>query len=191
MIPTAHPSPQPKRHLDRFSGFRTGDRRVSLYFTMGYPFPPSKLPLPMTGIWTASNAWFPGPTRVLNPNGISLGATVFAGLTGVTDTPTDGQTDRQTMLLAVLGWQQQAASTYAVLRCGLKCNKLHRTRTASIQCCSSIHKSGLVGCHLHLVKFRHQYILTENHLCWCQPMWKHHILQHMRMKMTNLSERSN
>ena len=47
MIPAAHPSPQPKQHLDRFSRIRTGDRRVSLYFTMGRPFPPSKLPLPI------------------------------------------------------------------------------------------------------------------------------------------------
>ena len=46
-IPTAHPSPQPKQHLDRFSRFCTDDRRVSLYFTMGRPFAPSKLPLPM------------------------------------------------------------------------------------------------------------------------------------------------
>jgi len=30
---------QSKRHYDRFSRFRTGDRRVSLYFTMGYPAP--------------------------------------------------------------------------------------------------------------------------------------------------------
>ena len=39
--------------------------------------------------------WFPAPTRVSNPNGISIGAAVFAGLTNVTDR----QTDRQTMLL--------------------------------------------------------------------------------------------
>jgi len=38
MIPWAHPSPQPKRHLDRFSRFCRDDRRVSLYFTMGRPF---------------------------------------------------------------------------------------------------------------------------------------------------------
>ena len=38
--------PKPKRHLDRLSRFCTDDRRVSLYFTMGLPFP-SKLPLPM------------------------------------------------------------------------------------------------------------------------------------------------
>jgi len=36
-----------------------------------------------------------------NPNGILIGAAVFAGLTSVTDRPTERQTDRQTMLL---GW---------------------------------------------------------------------------------------
>jgi len=38
-----------------------------------------------------SNTWFLRLTRVLNPNGISIGAAVFAGLTSVTD--------RQTTLL--------------------------------------------------------------------------------------------
>ena len=40
---------------------------------------------------TTSNAWFPGPTPVL-PNGISIGSTIFAGLTSVTDRPTDHAT---------------------------------------------------------------------------------------------------
>jgi len=31
--------PTVQRHLDRFSCFRTGDRRVSVYSTMGTPFP--------------------------------------------------------------------------------------------------------------------------------------------------------
>jgi len=52
------------------------------------------------GIWTPSNAWYPGPTRVVNPNGISIRSAVFARLTSVTDRPidrqTDGQTDRRT-----------------------------------------------------------------------------------------------
>jgi len=39
MVPWARPSLQPKRHLDRFSRFRTAHRRVSLYLTMGRPFP--------------------------------------------------------------------------------------------------------------------------------------------------------
>jgi len=37
-----------------------------------------------------------GPTQVLNPNGSSIGAAVFAGLTSVTDRPTDRQTDNAT-----------------------------------------------------------------------------------------------
>ena len=47
------------------------------------------------GIRTPSNTWFLGSTRVLNPNAISIGSAVFAGLTTVTDR----QTDRQTTLL--------------------------------------------------------------------------------------------
>ena len=89
MIFTAHPSTQPKRHLDRFSRFRTGDRRVSLYFTMGCAFPPSKLPLPMEESGPPSATWFLWLTRVLDPNGISIGEAVFAELTSVTDSPTD------------------------------------------------------------------------------------------------------
>jgi len=40
--------------------------------------------------------WFPGPTRILNPNGISIGLAVFAGLTDVTDRQTETQSDRPT-----------------------------------------------------------------------------------------------
>ena len=57
----------------------------------GTPLPPSKLPLPMRRSGSPSNIWFPGPTRVLNPNGISIASAIFAGLTSVTD--------RQTKLL--------------------------------------------------------------------------------------------
>jgi len=61
--------------------FCTDDRIVSLYFTMGRP-PPQNCPLPWK-IWTPSNTWFPGPTRVLNQNGNSIGSTIIAGLTNV------------------------------------------------------------------------------------------------------------
>ena len=44
-----------------------------------------KLPLPMGGSGPPSNTWFFGPIRVVNPNGISIGSAVFAGLTSVTD----------------------------------------------------------------------------------------------------------
>jgi len=65
--------------------FCTDDCRVSLYFTMGRPFPPSKLPLPIGGSGPPSGTWFPGPTQVLNPNGILIGSAVLVGLTSVTD----------------------------------------------------------------------------------------------------------
>jgi len=42
------------------------------------------------------NTWFPESTGVLNPNGISIGAAVFARLTSVTDRQTVQQTDRGT-----------------------------------------------------------------------------------------------
>jgi len=52
-----------------------------------------------------STTWFPEPTRVLNPNSISIGSAVFAGLTSVTD--------RQTALL-VSNNRPHSASTYVV-----------------------------------------------------------------------------
>jgi len=42
---------------------------------------------------------------------MSIGSVVFAGITSVTDRPTDRQTDRPRYSVA--------ASTYVVLRCGL------------------------------------------------------------------------
>ena len=59
--------------------------------------PPLKIAPSHGGIQTPSNTWFPGPTRVLKPNGISIGSAVFAGLTNVTDR----QTNRQTTLYSV------------------------------------------------------------------------------------------
>ena len=49
---------------------------------------PLKLPLCM-GIWTPSNVRFLAPTQVYIPNGIWIGPAIFAGLTIVTDRPTD------------------------------------------------------------------------------------------------------
>ena len=43
-------------------------------------------------MWTPYNTWFLEPTRVHNPNGISIGSAIFAGLTTVTDRQTDLQT---------------------------------------------------------------------------------------------------
>jgi len=79
--------PTIQTHHDRFSRFSQITAECP-YFTMGRPFPP-KLPLPMGGSGPSSNTWFPRPIRVLNPNDISIGLAVFAGLTSVTDRPTD------------------------------------------------------------------------------------------------------
>jgi len=43
-----------------------------------------------------SNTWFLGSTEVHNSNDISISSAIFAGLTIVTDRPTDGTTDHAT-----------------------------------------------------------------------------------------------
>ena len=97
MIAWAHPSPQPKRHLLWLSRFCTDYvlQSVPMLYN-GTPLSPSKLPLPIRGSGLPSNIWFPVPTRVLIPNGISIGSTVFAGLTSMTDRLTDHATQSVT-----------------------------------------------------------------------------------------------
>ena len=63
-----------------------------IYFTMGRPL---KIVPFQGGIWTPSNIWFPGPTQSSTQMASRSVQRFFAGLTSVTD----GQTDRQTMLL--------------------------------------------------------------------------------------------
>ena len=108
MLAWDHPNPNPKRHHDRFSHFYTAHCRVSLY--NGPPLPLKIAPF-HEGIWTPSKTWFLEPTQVLNPNGISNGSAVFAGLSTVTDR----QTDRPRYSVC----NNMAASTYVVLQCGL------------------------------------------------------------------------
>ena len=67
---------------------------ISLRY-MGHPFSPQNCPS-HGGSGPLSNTWFPGSIRVLNLNGISIGSAVFAGLTSVTDRPTDRLTDHAT-----------------------------------------------------------------------------------------------
>ena len=55
MIPMTHPSPQPKWRVDQFSRFCTDDRRVSLLFTIGRPFPLLELQPPIGGSGLLSN----------------------------------------------------------------------------------------------------------------------------------------
>ena len=58
----------------------------------------------MGGSGPQSNTWFPGPTRVINPNGILIGAAIFAGFTSVTDRQTDDRlTDHTTRSVTIGG----------------------------------------------------------------------------------------
>jgi len=107
MIPWAHPSPQPKRHLDQFSHV-FAEMTAGCPYTLQWKAPSlSKLPLSMWGSGPPSNTWFPAPSWVLNPNGISISSAVFAGLTSVTNRQTDR--DHATRLVTI----------YVALQCDL------------------------------------------------------------------------
>jgi len=78
--------------------FCTDDCRVSLYFTMGRPFPPQNCPFP----WGSEPTYMvPGPISALNPNGISITSAVFAELTSVTDRPTNRPKDHTTQSVTI------------------------------------------------------------------------------------------
>jgi len=81
MLLWAHPGPNPKRHFDRFSRFRTAHGRKSQYFATGCPFSSLKLPIPMGRSGPPCNTWFFGPSQVLKQNDILIGSAVFAQLT--------------------------------------------------------------------------------------------------------------
>jgi len=92
MLPWTHPSTHPKRHLDRFSRFCTAHGRVSLYFTMCAAFPLKIAPShggaldPCLIYGSLTRYSSPQPKRHLDRS------RRFAGLTIVTDRPTDSQT---------------------------------------------------------------------------------------------------
>jgi len=51
LLPRAHPTPYPKRHLNRFRRFCTAHGRRPHYYTMGRPSPPQNCHSAW-GIWT-------------------------------------------------------------------------------------------------------------------------------------------
>jgi len=79
VFPSAHPSPQPKQQIERFSRLCTAYCRKSLLYN-GRPCPP-KIAHSHGGFEPPSSRWFPGASRILNPNGISIGLAVFALMT--------------------------------------------------------------------------------------------------------------
>jgi len=87
IISWTHLSQQPK-HLVRFSHFAQMTAGCPYTLEWDAPFP-LKIAPSHGGLEPPSNAWFPGSTQVLNPNGISIGSAVFAGLTTATDKQTD------------------------------------------------------------------------------------------------------
>jgi len=72
----------------------TAENRYTLQRAV--PFLPQNYPFPR-GIWTQSNTRFLEPTRVLKPNRISIGSTVFARPTTVIDRLRDHATRSVTM----------------------------------------------------------------------------------------------
>jgi len=91
MIPTAHPSTHSNGISIGSAVFAQGTAECPYTLQRDAP-PPSKLPIPMGVSGPPSNTWFLVRTRVHNPNGISIGSAVFAGLTSVTDRQTDHAT---------------------------------------------------------------------------------------------------
>jgi len=78
MRPWIHPNLHPKRHLNRFSRFRTAHRRLSHYFTTGRYVFQKNLPSPLV-IGSPTNTWYLWPTQVIAPSDISIGSAVFNG----------------------------------------------------------------------------------------------------------------
>jgi len=82
VLPSAHLNPQPKRQIDQnLAVFAQLMAEVPILYN-GRPFRPN-CPFYGGDLDPPSNTWFLPP--VLNPNGISIGLAIFAGLTSVTD----------------------------------------------------------------------------------------------------------
>jgi len=81
------PTVQTASRLVQLFSYRWPQSVPKLY--NGTPLSPQNCPFPW-GIWAPSNTWFPGPTQVLNPNGILIiiSSAVLVGLTSVTDQQT-------------------------------------------------------------------------------------------------------
>ena len=87
-IQTANQSVRPSLHNSR----QNVPIRLLIQWALLFP----KVAPSDGGMWTPSNTWFLGPTRVLNPNGISVDSAIFAGLIRATDRLTDRPTDHAT-----------------------------------------------------------------------------------------------
>jgi len=89
------------------------------------------------------NTWFLGPTRILNPNGIAIGAAVLAGLTSVTDRPTDHPTRSIIIIIQYLYSALKSCNGYrgALYLAAIGCIYVRSTATRP-------KKVNLYRCHL-------------------------------------------
>jgi len=106
LMPTR--SPHPKRHVDRFSRFRTTYDAESPYFTMGSPFI-LKTARSHAEIPSQSNTMLPSAQPSPHPKRHLDRFSRFAGFAIVTDRPTNYATPSATI-----------GCIYVELRCGLK-----------------------------------------------------------------------
>jgi len=91
MIPWASPSNSPNDITICSAVFTQVTAQCHILYNLATPSP-LKI-APSHGVsGPQCNTWYPGPTKVLNSNGISIGSAVFAGLSSVTDRPTDQST---------------------------------------------------------------------------------------------------
>ena len=82
MLPSAHQSPQPIGHLDRFSHFRTAHGRMSSGMA-GHVLSPKNCPFAWVSEPPSNTCTcFPWPTRVRNSNGILIGSAVLQSVVG-------------------------------------------------------------------------------------------------------------
>ena len=111
MLPWAHPIPHPKRHLDRSSVVFAHLRAEASYTLQWAALSRQNCPFawPHGG---GPSYMVLGPTRVHKLNGILIGSAVFAGLTIVTNRPTDRETNHSTPSATI-------GRICVVLRCGL------------------------------------------------------------------------
>ena len=79
VLPSAHPSAQPKRQIDRLavSAQLTAESPYTLQLVTLCP----KLPLIIWGSAPPSNSWFLGPVWAHSPNGITVSSAVLAQVT--------------------------------------------------------------------------------------------------------------
>jgi len=109
-------------------------------------------------IWTPSNTWFLGPTRVHKRNGSWISSAIFAGLTIETDRPTDHAGPSVTI-----------GHMYVVLRCSLMIDLRMYYYCCFFSLCHYIFNAGEVGSPWNLCKRASMSCWNRNECPSCCP----------------------